>query len=342
MDGKIQIECPSCQSKLQAPTALTGKKVKCPKCKNVFEIAVHEKAESPTEFEEIEQKPQTDEPQTQEPQRQTLPDKPAYRASSFRKPFIRKPISPSKTFPKPIASTVQQGLTSTKPLSITVGSCFNNGWIQFWRNFWIFLLILIVNSILNIPGEIPFIGPFYAIFVSIPISYGICFVSLRAARDEEIKASNIFHAFENYGSTIFAFFLTALIMIAGLILLIIPGVIFACRLSLVPYLIVDRKMGTIDAIKESWRMTKGHFWKVYCIMLFEMIIWVLPLCVMYIVIFKPWSNGIKVNPVNPVVELGAFISTAVWAAFAIMWMRVVLASLYNAIVSNEKYNTEQY
>jgi uncharacterized membrane protein len=45
------------------------------------------------------------------------------------------------------------------------------------------------------------------------------------------------------------------------VLLIIPGIILALALYFTTYLIVDRKMGPIEALKESARITKGHRWE---------------------------------------------------------------------------------
>ena len=52
--------------------------------------------------------------------------------------------------------------------------------------------------------------------------------------------------------------LTAIIVVAGLILLIVPGIIAAMMLLFVKFIVVDRGMGPIEALKESARITKGH------------------------------------------------------------------------------------
>src|SRR5262245_26102304 len=44
-------------------------------------------------------------------------------------------------------------------------------------------------------------------------------------------------------------------VMAGLILLIVPGVIIALMLMFAPYLVVDRNMGAIESMKESKRIT---------------------------------------------------------------------------------------
>jgi hypothetical protein len=51
----------------------------------------------------------------------------------------------------------------------------------------------------------------------------------------------MFAAFNNYLNAVLAYLLVTVIIIIGFVLLIIPGIIFACKLAFVPYLIVDQK-----------------------------------------------------------------------------------------------------
>lgn len=61
--------------------------------------------------------------------------------------------------------------------------------------------------------------------------------------------------------------LVGVIIVIGFILLIVPGIIFALKLQYVTYLIVDKKLGPIEAIKKSWSMTKGHVWHLFVLLL---------------------------------------------------------------------------
>lgn len=54
-----------------------------------------------------------------------------------------------------------------------------------------------------------------------------------------------------------------IITLVGFILLIIPGIIFSVRLQFVNYLIVDKNLGPVDAIKKSWNMTRGNTWNLF-------------------------------------------------------------------------------
>ena len=57
----------------------------------------------------------------------------------------------------------------------------------------------------------------------------------------------------------------AVIVGLGIIMLIVPGIIFACRLAFVPYLVVDREMDVMDALRVSWDMTRGPGWQIFFI-----------------------------------------------------------------------------
>jgi len=59
---------------------------------------------------------------------------------------------------------------------------------------------------------------------------------------------------------IIASILYGLMVIVGLIFLIVPGIYLAIKHQFYTYLIVDKGMGPIEAIKESGRITKGALW----------------------------------------------------------------------------------
>lgn len=57
--------------------------------------------------------------------------------------------------------------------------------------------------------------------------------------------------------------LQALIVTIGFILLIIPGIIVALMLSLSQLVAVDKKLGPVAALKESYRLTKGQLFQLF-------------------------------------------------------------------------------
>lgn len=57
------------------------------------------------------------------------------------------------------------------------------------------------------------------------------------------------------GSLIYGMFVTV-----GLILLVVPGIYFAIRFSLMGYFIVDLGVDPIEGLKRSWESTQGRVW----------------------------------------------------------------------------------
>ncbi|MTF38089.1 glycerophosphoryl diester phosphodiesterase membrane domain-containing protein [Cyanobacterium aponinum] len=70
----------------------------------------------------------------------------------------------------------------------------------------------------------------------------------RAFRDSLSKIINMF----------IAIILTFLFIIIGLLLLIIPGIYIGVRLNLTFYVIAVENCSVLDALKRSWRLTKGN------------------------------------------------------------------------------------
>lgn len=57
--------------------------------------------------------------------------------------------------------------------------------------------------------------------------------------------------------------LRSLIVGIATCLFIIPGIYVAVRLIFSEYAVIDQNMGIIEAMKYSWRITKGSFWRLF-------------------------------------------------------------------------------
>lgn len=156
-------------------------------------------------------------------------------------------------------------------------------WEVMKKNFLELLLVLVIYMAVSIPVGIGRVGAeaaglgaggvllglfsiAFGLFVLSPVSFGMAYVFLKVTRGEKFDVADIFEGFkDNYLQIILASLLTFAIVMAGLILLIIPGIIFGCKLAFVPYLVMDKKMEAIDAVKTSWDMTRGHTWTIFFI-----------------------------------------------------------------------------
>jgi hypothetical protein len=66
--------------------------------------------------------------------------------------------------------------------------------------------------------------------------------------------------FGRFGSVLLISILVGLAVLGGLILLIIPGIIFWVMFSVsIPALVIENRKGT-EAMSRSWNLVKGHFW----------------------------------------------------------------------------------
>ena len=96
-----------------------------------------------------------------------------------------------------------------------------------------------------------------------PLIGGMVLMCLSAMRDPEHKArlGDLFGSFHRFGAFVGYFFLVAIPITLGYLILIVPGVILAAMWMFAPYLMVDRQMGVIDALRTSWRIVIARgFW----------------------------------------------------------------------------------
>jgi uncharacterized membrane protein len=155
---------------------------------------------------------------------------------------------------------------------------FSHGWQTMKKYFIELLLVIFVLILFSLPmgivnsifdratfgySSFTLFSIAYGIIVLGPISYGVSWLFLKAARSEPFKTYDIFMAFQNIWNVVIANVLVSIIVGIGIVLLIVPGIIFACRLAFVGYLVMDQKMEAIEAVKKSWEMTRGYSWTIF-------------------------------------------------------------------------------
>jgi uncharacterized membrane protein len=102
---------------------------------------------------------------------------------------------------------------------------------------------------------------FIGIVVQVFVKMGSIKVALKVRDDVAAAAFSDLWAPEMFWQYFLASLAVGLMVAAGFILLIIPGIYLALRFIFVPYLVVDRKMGVGAALTESSRMTDGRKWQ---------------------------------------------------------------------------------
>lgn len=163
---------------------------------------------------------------------------------------------------------------------LSVGDCISFGWETFRKRPWFLIgTLLLVLIITSIPGafgpEPPDVGPdgqliaqpmtamdwiglIAGIVVSTLAACGIVTFYLRA--HDNVMGAQLadFWNPAPFWRFLGAHILTGIAVTLGLIAFIVPGIVIALGLMFVPYLVVERGLGPVEFIKESWRITKGN------------------------------------------------------------------------------------
>ncbi|MBN1158815.1 MAG: hypothetical protein JXA61_05495 [Bacteroidales bacterium] len=206
---------------------------------------------------------------------------------------------------------------SQNNLPPTLGNSFSHGWNVMKNYFLILFLVVIVVSVvmgpmnmfswkmdtndfhgrgfllrdfnvltISIFSFLGFLALAYTLLVVPVFRYGGKIMFVSAARDQRPDFSMLVQGFrENYLNIVLANLLTGALVALGIILFVIPGIIIACRLAFVGYLVMDKKLDPIRAVEESWKMTKGHGWTVFFMAILSFFIWIAGLCLLFVGVF---------------------------------------------------------
>ena len=108
------------------------------------------------------------------------------------------------------------------------------------------------------------IAMLYAFLVAPVFKYGGDIIFVKAVRKIKPDFEYLIKGFmENYLHIVLANLLVFALVILGMFALIVPGIIIACRLAFVSYIVMDKKLDPIEAVELSWKLTKGHGWQIF-------------------------------------------------------------------------------
>lgn len=95
------------------------------------------------------------------------------------------------------------------------------------------------------------------------LGMGLVRVLLAVVDGEEVSVGAVFGQGGRLLSAIIAVLLSYLIIFIGLVLLVVPGIYAAVRLSPLMCVLVDRnELGPLESLKESFRLTEGNFFQI--------------------------------------------------------------------------------
>lgn len=200
----------------------------------------------------------------------------------------------------------------------SVNNSLSNGWNVMKKNFLILLLVVIVVGLIAGPtqsfrwnmnpahhwnwdhmgwqmhdmgwlalGMIGIVLGLLALawgLLIVPVfKYGGKMMFLQAVREIRPDFNLLVKGFkQNYLGIVLAHLLTIALMMLGFIMLVIPGIIVACRLVFVGFLVMDKGLDPISAVEESWRMTRGYGWTILGLAIMSFFILIAGLCLLVV------------------------------------------------------------
>ncbi len=186
---------------------------------------------------------------------------------------------------------------------MNITKMFSKGWELTKKNFKFFIPIVSILLVFTITNEILNRKRDYLLIEVIAqiimhwLEIGLVIITLKIARGKKSSIKDLFRGGEYLFTYIFTSLLYYLLIIFGFILLIVPGIIWSLKYMFYPYLIVEKKMGIIESLKESGRMTDGLKWDlfkfaikatcIYIIGILALLIglfWAIPVCMIASVI----------------------------------------------------------
>jgi uncharacterized membrane protein len=106
------------------------------------------------------------------------------------------------------------------------------------------------------------------IFLIAPLYVGSALFFINVSRKSNPQIEDLFKGFNSYGASLGSNLLVGLIVVGGMILLIIPGIIWGIQYSMVNYIIADdSNCGGNESLVRSRKMMDGHKAKMFRFMI---------------------------------------------------------------------------
>jgi len=159
--------------------------------------------------------------------------------------------------------------------NFSIKKSFSFGWSIFKKSPFLLIGVVLFSQIVNIVGNLissgamkldPRLGTIFAIayfMVVAFVSVGLVIVALDFVKEQSSRFLRVLFGIDWLFSFIISWILYGLIVGAGIVLLVDPGIIWAVKFQFFPYSIVDKDKGPIEALKYSSEITKGSKWHIF-------------------------------------------------------------------------------
>ncbi len=156
--------------------------------------------------------------------------------------------------------------------SFNITNAIRESWQLFKQHAQFFIALSFISLTLTILGqieELPLLIVLIVSIASILISIVWIKVSLAAARNQtdKLNFSQLNTMLPTFGEVLRLIgigILTGILVLLGFVLLIIPGIYIALRLSMANFSYFEGKGGIQKSLRYSWDIAKGSTWKILC------------------------------------------------------------------------------
>ena len=146
----------------------------------------------------------------------------------------------------------------TRDYQLNIGHCLSRGWNLVTRNFWEVVGIVALIGLLQHAANSTLIG----IVVTGPLSGGLWLYFLKKIRGGQANAGTAFSGFSvAFGALFLGGLVTFLLILAGLVCLLLPGIYFAVAWAFTLGLVADKGMDFWPAMSLSRQVISKHWWK---------------------------------------------------------------------------------
>lgn len=143
------------------------------------------------------------------------------------------------------------------------------GWQHFLKRPWLLMGVVLVVVFVSIATDVVLqsisgsagllVGLNVVVFIlNTVVSMGMMLIMLRAYDGVHTNIRDIVEPVHLFWKYVLATLLSGLAFLVGLLFFVIPGIILQLAFSMALYIIIDKEVGAFAALKESYRITKGH------------------------------------------------------------------------------------
>lgn len=159
------------------------------------------------------------------------------------------------------------------------------GWQQTKKHFVILagavVLATIVQAIVNLASDaaadrhillLEFVFSVLGVLIQLIVGMGIIRLALHYSEDKKLELHHAFRPTKEFGQYVLGSLFYLGIVIVGMILLVIPGIIWGLRYQFFPYFVLEEGVTAREALRKSNQITKGHGWNLFVLSLIILLI----------------------------------------------------------------------